>query len=114
MTNLRLLPHHRLHVYGASQRLLEAVVESRIRCVNMRRQALRAAQGVTIQIAEGAGRVTRADKAHHYAIARGSAIEVAACVETALLCRDVSADAAHRVLACVDPVVAMLTRLVRP
>ena len=41
-------------------------------------QLRRSAQSVPQNIAEGAGRVTQADKARHYTIARGSAMESAA------------------------------------
>ena len=40
-------------------------------------QLRRAAQSVPQNIAEGCGRTTRADKAKHYTIARGSAMECA-------------------------------------
>jgi four helix bundle protein len=44
-------------------------------------QLRRAAQSVQQNIAEGCGRTTRADKAKHYTIAKGSAME-SACTST--------------------------------
>ena len=65
------LPHHRLAVYGKSLELLAAVRAAQVRDAKLRDEALRAAKGTCLNIAEGAGRVTRADKGRAYAIARG-------------------------------------------
>ena len=62
------LPQHKLIAYEVSLRLLEAVMRSRIVDSNLRNQALRAAKSACLNCAEGAGRVTPADKAarlHH-------------------------------------------------
>lgn len=48
---------------------------------SLRDQMLRAAESVVLNIAEGAGRVSPADKRRHYAIAAGSAMEVGASLE---------------------------------
>jgi hypothetical protein len=53
------LPHHRLRAYGTALRLLRVVRAAGIRDRTLRDQALRAAKGVCLNIAEGAGRVTR-------------------------------------------------------
>ena len=63
--------------------------------------------------AEGAGRVTRADKARAFAIARGEACEAAACVEIAVASGEADACALDAVTACADRFVAMTTRLIR-
>jgi four helix bundle protein len=47
----------------------------------LRDQLLRASLSVTLNLAEGAGRFSPADKAHFFAIARGSAMECAAVVD---------------------------------
>lgn len=48
---------------------------------DLRSQLSRAAASVALNLAEGAGRRASADKAHFYAIARGSAMECAAVVD---------------------------------
>ena len=65
------LPHHRLQVYRKSLELLAAVRAAQVRDAKLRDEALRAAKSTCLNIAEGSGRVTRADKARAYAIARG-------------------------------------------
>lgn len=77
------LPHHRLHVYRKALELLAAVRDAQIRDAKLRDEALRAAKGTCLNIAEGAGRVTRADKARAYAIARGECVETVAAAEIA-------------------------------
>src|SRR5215510_4155937 len=112
MTNT-LLPHHRLHVFGKARSMLLAVRDAGIRDAKLRDEALRAAKGACLNIAEGAARVTRADKARAYTIARGEAVECAAAIEIAALLGDASSQDAERVALLANSVVAMLTRLIR-
>lgn len=67
------LPHHRLVAYHVAVELLLAIRDAKIRDAKLRDQALRAATSVACNIAEGAGRVTRADKARAFAV-RGRSI----------------------------------------
>ncbi len=78
MKNAPSLPHHRLHVFGLAREMLVAVRDAHIRDAKLRDEALRAAKGACLNCAEGAGRVTRADKARAFTIARGEAVEAAA------------------------------------
>src|SRR5579864_1383406 len=94
------LPHHKLEAYGVAMRLLEAVREARIRDSQLREQAMRAAKSACLNAAEGAGRVTRADKARCFTIARGEA-------------GDAEAGALDAVLMHADRFVAMTTPLIR-
>jgi four helix bundle protein len=74
------LPHHRLHVYRKALELLAAVRAAQVTDAKLRDEALRAAKGVCLNIAEGSGRVSRADKARVYAIARVECVECVECV----------------------------------
>jgi four helix bundle protein len=69
---------------------------------------------VCLNCAEGAGRVTRADKARAFTVARGEAVEAAAAVEIAAVLGDASEADALRVALLVDRIVRMLTGLIRP
>ena len=113
MTNLPTLPHHRLYAFGVARDMLVAVRDARIRDTVLRDQAMRAAKSVCLNCAEGAGRVTRADKARAFTVARGEAVEAAAAVEIAALLGDARAEDAERVARLADRVIGMLTRLIR-
>jgi len=106
------LPHHRLHVYRKSLELLAAVRAAQIRDAKLRDEALRAAKSVCLNIAEGSGRVTRADKARAYAIARGECVECVAAVEIAGSAGDTSTDAVTAVVRLGNDVYLMLGGLV--
>ena len=106
------LPHHRLHVYRKSLELLAAVRAAQVRDAKLRDEALRAAKSVCLNIAEGSGRVTRADKARAYAVARGECVECVAAVEIAGSAGDTSADAVEAVVRLGNDVYLMLGGLV--
>ena len=78
------LPHHKLHAYDVALRLLEAVRSAKIRDCHLRDQAMRTAKSACLNAAEGAGRVSRADKARAFAIARAEAGEAAAASRSRL------------------------------
>jgi four helix bundle protein len=107
------LPHHRLLAYGVAVELLEAVLAARISDRKLRDEAERAAKGTCLNVAEGAGRSSRADKARVYAIARGECVESIAAVEIAVLCGRARADALPKVIAIGNQLNAMLTKLIR-
>ncbi len=67
-----LLPHHKLIAYGVARDLLLAVRSAAIRDAKLRDEALRSAKSACLNCAEGAGRVSRADKARAFTIARRS------------------------------------------
>jgi four helix bundle protein len=73
------LPHHKSIAFGVAQELYDAVVAAKIRGAHLRDQAERAC----LNCAEGAGRVSRADKARAFAIARAECVEAIAAVEMA-------------------------------
>src|SRR6266511_483309 len=101
------LPHHKLHAFGVARELLLAVLRCHIRDAKLRDEAVRSAKSTCLNCAEGAGRVTRADKARAFAIARAAAVEIA------VLCGDAPAEPAREVARVADRLVGMLTRLCR-
>ncbi len=108
-----LLPHHKLIAYQVARDLLLAVRAADIRDAKLRDEALRSAKSAALNSAEGAGRVTRADKARAFTIARCEAVEAAAAVEIAALCGDARPEAVQEVARLADRLVALLTGLVR-
>jgi four helix bundle protein len=76
-------------------------------------QLKRAATSVTLNIAEAAGRTSRDDACRIYAIARGSAMECAATIDTLLVLS--AMDPAHhdRGIQLLHAIVSMLTVLCR-
>jgi four helix bundle protein len=84
-----------------------------VRDAGLRDQALRAAKSACLNAAEGAGRVSKADKARVFAIARAEAGEAAAAVEIAVLSGDADEADLTRVVSIANRVIAMLTGLIR-
>ena len=105
------LPHHRLVAYSQALLLLGAVRAAGLRDATLRDHALRSAKSACLNTAEGAGRVSRPDKARCFAIARAEACEAAAAVEIAAAAGD--AGSALEVLRVADRLVALLTGLIR-
>src|SRR5947208_13180426 len=107
------LPHQSLIAYRVACDLLVAVVEARIRDPHLRDQALRAARGACLNIAEANGRVSPADRKRVFAIARGEATEAASAVHVASLSDLCAVEHAERVRKLGGRVVALLTGLIR-
>ena len=106
-------PQHKLRVYGRACDLLRAIIAARVADANLRTQAVRAAQSVCLNIAEGAGRVTRADKARAFTIARGECVEASAAIEIACISGTASEASNREVASIASDVYAMLTGLIR-
>jgi four helix bundle protein len=107
------LPHHRLIAFGVARDLLLAVRACHIRDAKLRDEALRSSKSACLNTAEGAGRVTRGDKARSFAIARAETVEAAAAVEIAVLCGDCAEQPAVAVYQLANRLVALLTGLCR-
>src|SRR5437764_2622300 len=107
------LPHHKLVAYQVAVQLLGAVRQANIRDSKLRDEAMRSAKSACLNTAEGAGRVSPADKARSFAIARAEACEAAAAVEIAVAAGDAHAEALAPVLQIADRFVALATRLIR-
>ena len=113
MTNFGNLPHEKLIAYQEARKLLAAVREACIGESHLRDQALRAATSVCLNISEGAGRASPADKARVFAIARGEASEAAAAVHVASLSGLCAVEYAERVRKIAARTVALLSGLIR-
>ena len=74
---------------------------------------MRAAQSACLNCAEGAARVTRADKARAFTVARGEAVEASAAIEIAALCNTAKQSDSDCVAVIADRLLAMLARLIR-
>ena len=92
---------------------LAAVLACKVTDAELRSHAVRSAKSACLNCAEGAGRVSRADKARAFAVARAECVEAAAAVEIAAACGDCAAGPAREVVVLADRLVAMLTRLCR-
>jgi four helix bundle protein len=74
-------------------------------------QLVRAAESVVRNIAEGAGRWSEADCSKHYKIARGEAMECAACFDVFKLRKLVTEPQYEGGIRLLEGVVAMLTKM---
>jgi four helix bundle protein len=112
-TTNRLPPQHTLKAYGVAVKLVIAVRDANVKDAHLRDRAMRAAQSATLNAAEGAGRVTRADEARAFTIARGECVEACAAIEIASVCGATSEERYEAVAAIASELYAMLTALVR-
>ena len=76
-------------------------------------QTVRAVCSVPLNLAEGAGRGGR-DRAHHWRIAYGSALEARTALELLVATGSVDGKAAEEAVELLDRVAAMAWRLVNP
>src|SRR5260370_1639527 len=75
------LPHQNLIAYQVARELVVVVREAKVTDSKLRDQALRAATSASLNIAEAVGRVSAADKARIYGIARAEGREPAPAVD---------------------------------
>jgi four helix bundle protein len=74
-------------------------------------QLERASLSAVLNVAEGAGRHSRRDKRRHYAIARGSAMETAACIDVVRLRRLAPESVCDQARSLALRVIQMLSKL---
>jgi four helix bundle protein len=77
-------------------------------------QLKRAALSVPVNVAEGVGRTSLADRRRHYAIARGSAMECGAILDACRVLELAPTELLRQGRALLIRIVSMLTRLCRP
>jgi four helix bundle protein len=105
----------KLDVYKAAINLL--TLTNRIRAnapkgsADLVDQLKRAAQSIPLNIAEGAGRQSKADKARHYTIARGSAMEVASQLDVMKVEGLLMEEMYEEAMLLLERIVSMLTRM---
>ena len=80
---------------------------------DLRDQLRRAAFSVPLNIAEAAGRASKADAARHYSIARGSAVECAAVLDILRTINGIQEQQHRLATDLLGRIVAMLTKLCR-
>jgi four helix bundle protein len=107
------LPHHRLQAWHVALELVRLVHGIRIGDALDREQARKAASACARNVAEGAARVSRGDKARVYGIARGECGECVASVELAAAKGACSAADVGAVVALGGRLSAILYRLAR-
>ena len=103
----------RLEVYRVAREfdVFAARLLPRRGCASLRDQLQRASASCALNIAEGAGRFARAEKAHFYLIARGSAMECAAILDVSLSRGLLTAAARRHGRGLLARIVQMLPRL---
>ena len=110
-------PHQRLDAWHVAQDLAVGAVHLTDPCprgfADLRDQLRRAALSTVRHIAEGASRLSPADKRARFIVARGECAECDATLETAARLELFPAEEIHRIRLLADRVSAMLTGLVR-
>ena len=106
--------HEKLNVYQESIRFVawaDDLLERVPKTLAVHNQLDRAATSMALNIAEGNGKYTAPDRCRYFDMARGSALECAACLDVLLARKRIeSADPGKEMLA---RIVAMLVGLIR-
>ena len=110
-----MLDHEKLDVYQTSIEFFALAVQI---MDNMPRgnsilsdQLKRASLSISLNIAEGAGKVSSADKQRFYAISRGSAMECGAVFDACKILGLIESDTYKQGKDLLERIVAMLTRM---
>lgn len=113
-----MLSFQRLEVYQRAMVFLALVAEITRRLprgfASEMEQLKEASSSVVRNIAEAAGRTGAADAARCYAIARGSAMESASCLDVLRAFSVIEEEIHRRGMDHLSAIVAMLTKLCRP
>jgi four helix bundle protein len=108
--------HEKLNVYQRSLEFIEFVNKninfgkSRVNVID---QLDRASTSITLNIAEGTGKFTGRDKCRYYDIARGSAVESAACLDILARKKMITENSKEEGKAILQEIVSMLFGLIK-
>ena len=108
--------HEKLNVYQASIAFVSwatAIVETVPKRHPVRNQLERASTSVPLNIAEGNGKYTSADRCRFFDIARGSALECSACLDVMVASKLTEPDVAEQGKRQLIEIVSMLVGLIR-
>ena len=109
------LGHEKLDVYRLAIRYVAWVFEHSERLTGMHRHArdqwLRASQSIPLNIAEGNGKASEADRRKYFEIARGSALECAAIQDVLVVGKGLDELVSRKRKVELDRMSAMLSRL---
>jgi four helix bundle protein len=108
--------HEKLNVYQRALEFIEfanQLISSNPTRLNVSDQLDRAATSIPLNIAEGTGKYTSKDKCRYYDIARGSALECAACLDVLLKREKISKETSEKGKNLLFEIVSMLTGLIR-
>ncbi len=108
--------HEKLDVYKDSIRFVayvEALLEDVPKSLAVHNQLDRASTSIPLNIAEGNGKYTPADRCRFFDIARGSALECAACLDVLTVKKRIEQEQADSGKRSLVPIVSMLVGLIR-
>ncbi|MHB8338082.1 MAG: four helix bundle protein [Ignavibacteriaceae bacterium] len=108
--------HEKLIVYNRSLDFIEfttELFESNTFGISVYGQLDRASTSIPLNIAEGTGKFTGKDKCRYYDIARGSALECAACLDVLLKREKISNELVEKGKKILIEIVSMLVGLIK-
>ena len=108
--------HEKLNVYQSSIKFVawaDAVLSTIPKANAVHNQLDRASTSIPLNIAEGNGKHTSADRCRYFDIARGSALECAACLDVALAKSLIASDLAEEGKEMLLKIVSMMVGLIR-
>ena len=106
--------HEKLNVYQRSIEFIQFIHKISLSIkINAYEQLDRAATSIPLNIAEGTGKYTSKDKCRYYDIARGSALECAACLDVLKQREKISKEVCEEGKSILIEIVSMLTGLIK-
>lgn len=109
--------HEKLIVYQRSLEFIEFINElfklNNLASLSVYSQLDRASTSIPLNIAEGTGKFSGKDKCRYYDIARGSALECAACLDLLERKKMISAEIAEKGKNILYEIVSMLVGLIK-